>query len=44
MRSLDYARVAAEMEEPRLLVDGRNVLDPVEARANGLRYRGVGRG
>ena len=44
MRSLDYARVAAEMEEPRLLVDGRNVLDPVEARANGLRYRGFGRG
>jgi len=32
------------MEEPRLLVDGRNALDPEAARAGGLLYRDFGRG
>jgi hypothetical protein len=31
------------MEEPRVLVDGRNVLDPRSVRAAGIRYRGFGR-
>ncbi|WP_084709315.1 UDP-glucose dehydrogenase family protein [Rubrobacter aplysinae] len=44
VRSLDLARAAREMEEPKMLVDGRNVLDPAEARAQGLRYEGFGRG
>jgi len=44
VRSLDYARAAAAMREPRLVVDGRNVLDPAEARAKGLSYTGFGRG
>ena len=43
-RSLDVKRVAALMEEPKVLVDGRNLLDPLEARTAGLRYRGLGRG
>jgi UDPglucose 6-dehydrogenase len=44
VRCLDYARVAAVMEEPKVVVDGRNVLDPAEARSHGLRYSGFGRG
>jgi hypothetical protein len=32
------------MEHPRLLVDGRNVMDPAAAREVGLAYRGFGRG
>jgi UDPglucose 6-dehydrogenase len=44
VRSLDLARAAALMQEPRTLVDGRNVLDPVAAAAAGLSYRGFGRG
>lgn len=44
VRGLDYARVAAAMEEPKVVVDGRNVLDPSETRSHGLRYSGFGRG
>jgi UDPglucose 6-dehydrogenase len=44
VRGLDYVRVAAAMQEPKLVVDGRNVLDPAEARSHGLRYSGFGRG
>ena len=44
LRTLDAARAASQMEEPRLFVDGRNVIDPAAARAGGLLYRGFGRG
>lgn len=44
VRGLDYARIAATMEEPKVMVDGRNILDPAEARSHGLRYSGFGRG
>lgn len=43
VRSLDPARAAALMEEPRVLVDGRNALDPERCRRGGLLYRGFGR-
>jgi UDPglucose 6-dehydrogenase len=41
---LDLKKVAALMKEPRLVVDGRNALDPVTARASGLLYESFGRG
>ena len=41
-RALDFARCAAAMRGT-LLVDGRNVFDPDQVRAAGLRYIGVGR-
>src|SRR5918998_6476861 len=44
VRGLDLARAASLMQEPRTLVDGRNVLDPGAAAAAGLSYRGFGRG
>jgi UDPglucose 6-dehydrogenase len=44
IRSLDLNRAAALMEEPKVLVDGRNALDPDAAREAGLSYRGFGRG
>ncbi|MCL6439802.1 MAG: UDP-glucose/GDP-mannose dehydrogenase family protein [Rubrobacteraceae bacterium] len=44
VRALDLVRAAAIMREPRLLVDGRNALDPEEVRAAGLLYSGFGRG
>jgi UDPglucose 6-dehydrogenase len=43
-RSLDLSRAASLMQEPRVLVDGRNALDPAAVRAGGLLYRGFGRG
>ena len=43
-RALDLGRVASLMEAPKVLVDGRNVLDPSFAREAGLIYRGFGRG
>ena len=43
LRSLDLGRATGLMESPKLLVDGRNVLDPVAARDSGLLYRGFGR-
>jgi UDPglucose 6-dehydrogenase len=43
IRTLDPGRVAALMESPKLLVDGRNALDPKTAVAAGLLYRGFGR-
>ncbi|MGB3681055.1 MAG: UDP-glucose/GDP-mannose dehydrogenase family protein [Rubrobacteraceae bacterium] len=43
LRSLDLGRAAGLMESPKLLVDGRNVLDAEAARDNGLSYRGFGR-
>jgi UDPglucose 6-dehydrogenase len=44
IRSLDLRRAAALMDEPRVLVDGRNALDPAAAVEAGLSYRGFGRG
>ena len=44
VRGLDLARAASLMQEPRTLVDGRNVLDPAAAAAAGLSYWGFGRG
>jgi UDPglucose 6-dehydrogenase len=44
IRSLDLERVASLMEPPRLLVDGRNAIDPQSAQDSGLQYRGFGRG
>jgi UDPglucose 6-dehydrogenase len=43
-RALDLKKAAALMEEPKVLVDGRNTLDPTLAREAGLTYRGFGRG
>jgi UDPglucose 6-dehydrogenase len=43
VRKLDLGRVASLMREPRLLVDGRNALDP-SAAAAGLLYEGFGHG
>lgn len=44
VRTLDLARAASLMQEPKLLVDGRNVLEPTAVRESGLLYRGFGRG
>ncbi|CAN5580557.1 UDP-glucose/GDP-mannose dehydrogenase family protein [soil metagenome] len=44
IRSLDLDQAAALMSPPKLIVDGRNVLDPAAASAAGLLYRGFGRG
>jgi UDPglucose 6-dehydrogenase len=41
-RALDFARCAAAMRGT-VLIDGRNVFDPDQVRAAGLRYLGVGR-
>jgi UDPglucose 6-dehydrogenase len=43
IRTLDLERAAALMEEPKLLVDGRNVYEPKAATATGFLYRGFGR-
>jgi len=43
-RSLDLEWVASLMEEPKVLVDGRNALNPALALEAGLAYRGFGRG
>ncbi len=42
IRTLDLKRAATLMEAPKVLVDGRNVLEPGEVRAAGIRYRGFG--
>jgi UDPglucose 6-dehydrogenase len=44
IRTLDLKRAADIMEAPRVLVDGRNALDPEAAREAGLLYRSFGRG
>jgi UDPglucose 6-dehydrogenase len=44
IRALDLERASALMEEPRVLVDGRNVLEPAATLEAGLAYRGFGRG
>jgi UDPglucose 6-dehydrogenase len=42
LSELDWAAAAARMRN-RLLVDGRNALDPVALRAAGFEYEGIGR-
>ena len=42
--ALDPEKAASLMEAPKLLVDGRNAIDPAAALAAGLLYRGFGRG
>ena len=44
IRSLDLERAASLMEAPRVLVDGRNALDPEAALEAGLLYKAFGRG
>ena len=44
IRTLDLKRAAALMEAPKVLVDGRNVLESGEVKAAGIRYRGFGQG
>ena len=44
IRDLDLNRAAALMEEPRVMVDGRNALSPAAALEAGLLYRAFGRG
>jgi UDPglucose 6-dehydrogenase len=44
VRALDLEEAASVMEAPKLLVDGRNAIDPEAATAAGLLYRGFGRG
>jgi len=41
-RALDWSEVAERMAG-RLVVDGRNALDPAAVRAGGLEYEGIGR-
>jgi UDPglucose 6-dehydrogenase len=43
LRALNLERVALLMDPPKLLVDGRNALDPRSVRDAGLLYRGFGR-
>jgi UDPglucose 6-dehydrogenase len=43
-RGLNLKKASALMEPPKLLVDGRNVLDPSSAHEAGLSYQGFGRG
>jgi UDPglucose 6-dehydrogenase len=43
IRALELGRASALMEAPKLVVDGRNALDPETATAAGLVYRGLGR-
>ncbi len=42
LRELDWAEAGARMRN-RLIVDGRNMLDPDELRALGFAYEGIGR-
>lgn len=44
LRELNLERAASLMKPPRLLVDGRNAIDPEAAASAGLLYRGFGRG
>ena len=44
IRTLDLGRAASLMEGPKVLVDGRNALEPEAAGAADLLYRGFGRG
>ena len=39
----DWGEVAAQMDPPRLIFDGRNALDPAKITSLGFEYMGVGR-
>jgi UDPglucose 6-dehydrogenase len=41
---LDPKKVSSLMRQPKLVVDGRNALDPASWGEAGLIYRGFGRG
>ena len=43
VRSMDLERAATSMAAPKLLIDGRNVLEAAAASGAGLLYRGFGR-
>ena len=43
LKSLDPRKAAPLMRAPKIVVDGRNVLDPTSWREAGLRYAGFGR-
>jgi UDPglucose 6-dehydrogenase len=43
LKGLDPKKAASLMRDPKLVVDGRNVLDPASWREAGLRYAGFGR-
>jgi UDPglucose 6-dehydrogenase len=43
LKGLDANKVASLMRDPKLVVDGRNALDPNSWREAGLRYTGFGR-
>jgi len=43
IQRLDLGRVSSLLKHPKVVVDGRNVLDPAAVRAGGMRYRGFGR-
>lgn len=42
--AVDWEEVAGMMQEPRLVFDGRNVVDAVQLERLGFRVRGVGKG
>lgn len=42
-RAVDFKAIKAHLNHP-VLVDGRNIFDPTEARSAGLKYYAVGRG
>jgi UDPglucose 6-dehydrogenase len=42
LKELDPRKAASLMRDPKLVVDGRNVLDPDSWREAGLRYAGFG--
>jgi len=44
VRGLDLKRAVSMMKKPPVLVDGRNVFNPHDVRAAGIRYVGFGRG
>ena len=44
LKALDPQKAASVMRDPKLVVDGRNVLDPTAWRDAGLQYAGFGRG
>jgi UDPglucose 6-dehydrogenase len=43
VRALDPAELAGVLRYP-ILIDGRNIFEPEQARAAGLQYHGIGRG
>ncbi len=42
-KTLDYAKILAEMHQPAFLFDGRNILDLPKLRALGFRASGIGK-